>query len=208
MLVVVVVVVVAAAVVVVVVVLVLLVLLVPLSPRLLMPHVTLRLRACPQYVIGKDEGDGGHFWMMNVGHNSVESLLHSAPESKRGMENMDRFDRWFGLWRWPAAHQCPEDAPAAAGLAGGGGGAGGGAAAAAAAGRAGGGEGGSRQRPVRRVDLVLVPVEQWAFAVFGWTGSRQVSNAAQKRNAILPTRSAALFPRVCFSACPWGATPF
>lgn len=26
---------------------------------------------------------------------------------------------------------------------------------------------------VRRVDLVIVPVEQWGFAVMGWTGSRQ-----------------------------------
>jgi hypothetical protein len=30
-----------------------------------------------------------------------------------------------------------------------------------------------RSAYVRRVDLVVVPAEQWGFAVMGWTGSRQ-----------------------------------
>jgi DNA polymerase/3'-5' exonuclease PolX len=85
-----------------------------------------------------EHGGGGDFSMWQLGKNRLETLLAASADVKRGLENMDGFDRWFGLWQWP-------------------------------------GEPG----PVRRVDLVLVPAEQWAFAVWGWTGSRQYNRFAR-----------------------------
>eukprot|EP01050_Picozoa_sp_SAG11_P010207 SAG11_NODE_1010_length_6199_cov_2.572131_4_plen_146_part_00 len=73
----------------------------------------------------------GKFHMTTVGMNNLETLKAASSESQRGYENMDQHDRWFGIWRWPCA--APSES----------------------------GRGGVAQpRPVRRVDIVVVPTEQ------------------------------------------------
>ena len=39
--------------------------------------------------------------MWQLGKNRLETLLAASADVKRGLENMDGFDRWFGLWQWP-----------------------------------------------------------------------------------------------------------
>ncbi|XP_040026105.2 DNA-directed DNA/RNA polymerase mu isoform X1 [Gasterosteus aculeatus] len=79
------------------------------------------------------------------------SYLEAAEGPARPASNMDRFERCFSVFK------LPEEA--------GRGGAGAGGAGA-------GGEGGPRPWRAVRVDLVVSPVSQFAFALLGWTGSK------------------------------------
>lgn len=79
------------------------------------------------------------------------SYLEAAEGPAQPASNMDRFERCFSVFK------LPEEA--------GRGGAGAGGAGA-------GGEGGPRPWRAVRVDLVVSPVSQFAFALLGWTGSK------------------------------------
>lgn len=115
--------------------------------------------------------DGFMMWQTRRMDGSYCNLLRSSADADRGFENMDLLDRFFGLWHWPRSGSGFKERKACVMLCF--------TVSKFATARA-------LQLStylnvarvqcgsyVRRVDLVIVPVEQWGFAVMGWTGSRQ-----------------------------------